>query len=208
MNANPILHGYRFSVYTRVARLALAEAGVAYDTAEIDPFTDNSTNPHPFDRVPTLTHGDFTLYETAAITRYVDDVWAKGTLTPTDPKARARMVQVIGMVDAYVYWPLVRQVFAHRVFRPMEGEVADEAEIAQGLAAAHPALAALEKVATEGHVLNGDAITLADLHLAPMIAYFAMAPEGAAALAERGALSTWWRALSARPSLPATDPGF
>ena len=33
-----VLHGYRPSVYTRVARLALAEKGVAYDQVEVNPF--------------------------------------------------------------------------------------------------------------------------------------------------------------------------
>lgn len=208
MSARPILHGYRYSVYTRAARLALVETGVAHDIAEVDPFTDNSMNPHPFNRVPTLIHGDFTVYETAAITRYVDDVWGGGALTPTNPKARARMVQVLGMIDAYAYWPLVRQVFSHRVFRPMEGDSPDEAEIAQGLAAARPVLAALEAVAVEGRVLDGGTFTLADCHLAPMMDYFTMAPEGAEALAGYATLTAWWRAMATWPPFTETDPGI
>jgi glutathione S-transferase len=204
----PVLHGYRYSVYTRIARLALIEAGVSHETVEVDPFTDNTTNPHPFDRVPTLVHGDFTLYETAAITRYVDDVWAGGALTPPNPKARARVEQVIGIVDSYVYWPMVRQVFSHRVFRPRENEPADEAEIAAGLAAAERALAALNAVAREGLALSSDPATRADLHLAPMIAYFTLAPEGATALARHDALSEWWSATARRPGMVATDPGL
>ena len=30
------------------------------------------------------------------------------------------MDQIIGIVDSYGYWPLVRQVFSHRVFRPRD----------------------------------------------------------------------------------------
>ena len=33
-----VLHGYRYSVYVRIARLALAEKGVAYDRVEVNPF--------------------------------------------------------------------------------------------------------------------------------------------------------------------------
>ena len=33
-----VLHGYHYSVYNRIARLALAEKGVAYDRVEVNPF--------------------------------------------------------------------------------------------------------------------------------------------------------------------------
>ena len=55
--------------------------------------------------------------------------------SPGDPRALARMDQIIGIVDAYGYWPMVRQVFSHRVFRPRVGQPGDEAEIARGLPA-------------------------------------------------------------------------
>ena len=41
-----------------------------------------------------------------------------------------------------------------------------------------------------------------------MIAYFALAPEGAALLANHPRLAAWWAQLSRRPSFAATDPGL
>ena len=35
-----VLHGYHYSVYIRIARLALAEKGVAYERVEVNPFAD------------------------------------------------------------------------------------------------------------------------------------------------------------------------
>src|SRR5262245_36287898 len=35
------LHGYQYSVYSWIARLALHEKGVAYSWVEIDPFAEN-----------------------------------------------------------------------------------------------------------------------------------------------------------------------
>ena len=119
------LHGYRYSVYTRVARLALAEKGVTYERVEVNPFADDSPadylSLHPFRRVPTLVHDSFALYETGAITRYIDRAFAGPALQPASPRALARMDQIIGVVDSYTYWPLVRQVFVHDVFRPHTG---------------------------------------------------------------------------------------
>jgi len=200
-----VLHGYRYSVYVRIARLVLAEKGVAYDRVEVNPFAPDMPASylalHPFGRVPTLVHDGFTLYETGAITRYVDRAFAGPALQPTDPQTLARLDQIIGIVDAYAYWPLVRQVFSQRVFRPRVGQPGDEAEIARGLQASIKVLAALES-------LVGDGVTLADLHLGAMIAYFVRAPEGRAALQPYPRLSQWWARLSARPSFAATEPGL
>jgi glutathione S-transferase len=111
------------------------------------------------------------------------------------------MDQIIGIADAYAYWPLVRQVFSHRVFRPRAGQPGDEAEIARGLQASAKVLSALEP-------LVGDNVTLADLHLGAMIASFVQAPEGQQALQQHPRLTAWWARLSARPSFAATEPGL
>jgi len=134
------LHGYRPSVYTRVARLALTEKGVVYDQAEVNPFAPDPPAGylalHPFNRVPTLVHDGFVLYETGAITRYVDRAFAGPALQPADPRALARMDQIIGIVDAYAYWPLVRQVYVQVVALPRRGQTGDQQEVQSGLAAA------------------------------------------------------------------------
>ena len=207
-----VLHGYRYSVYVRIARLALAEKGVAYDRVEVNPFAADVPAAylalHPFGRVPTLVHDDFALYETGAITRYLDRSFAGPNLQPHSPRALGRMDQIIGVVDSYGYWPLVRQVFSHRVFRPAIGQPADEAEIERGLAGAAKVLAALEALAAPDVFLVGLTLSLADLHLGAMISYFAAAPEGAALLQSHPRLAAWWRHVSRRPSFAATDPGL
>jgi len=207
-----VLHGYRYSVYVRIARLALAEKGVAYDRVEVNPFAPDVPAAylalHPFGRVPTLVHDDFALYETGAITRYLDRSFAGPALQPSAPRALGRMDQIIGVVDSYGYWPLVRQVFSHRVFRPAIGQPADEAEIERGLAGATKVLAALETLAAPDAFLAGPNLSLADLHLGAMIAYFAAAPEGAALLQNHPRLAQWWMHFSRRPSVTATDPGL
>ena len=207
-----VLHGYRYSVYNRIARLALAEKGVAYDRVEVNPFSPEMPAAylalHPFGRVPTLVHDGFVLYETGAISRYVDRAFPGPALQPGGTRELARMDQIIGVVDSYGYWPLVRQVFSQRVFRPRVGQPTDDAEVARGLAGAARALAALEDLASSGTFLLGATPSLADLHLGAMIAYFAAAPEGAAMLGRHRRLAGWWDRLKMRPSMAATAPGL
>jgi glutathione S-transferase len=204
-----VLHGYRLSVYLRIVRLALAEKGLAYERVEVNPFAPDVPAAylalHPFGRVPTLVHDGFTLYETGAITRYVDRAFPGPPLQPDGARALARMDQIIGVVDSYGYWPMVRQVFVQRVSRPRTGQPTDDKEVALGLAGAAKALAALEDLASADAFLTGPAPSLADFHLGAMI-YFAAASEGAAMLAQYRRLAGWWDRLQTRPSLAATAP--
>lgn len=206
------LFGYRYSIYTRIVRLVLAEKRLRATLVEVNPFRPplpaGFLALNPFGRVPVLQHGPFTIYETAVICRYLDEALPGPALQPEDPRDRARMAQVVTIADADGYRPLVRQVFAHRVFRAREGLPPDPAAIAEGLVAARPVLSALEAIAQDGRVLGLRRITLADLHLAAMIAAFAQAPEGATLLADYPALAGWWAAIAGRASLRDTDPGL
>ena len=208
-----ILHGYHYSVYLRIARVVLAEKSVPYTRREVNPFAadmpEDYLRLHPFGRVPTLAHDDFVLYETGAITRYIDEAFPGPSLQPSAPRHRARMAQIMSIVDSYGYVPMVRHVFAHRVFAPRVGRTPDEALIRAGLDAAHRVLGAFEALAApEGPLAGGTAWSLADCHLAPMIAYFTAAPEGAEALTRYPKLSVWWERARRRDSLRATDPGL
>ena len=204
------LHAYKYSVYSWIARLVLAEKAVDYDYVEVNPFASDMPADylvlHPFRRVPTLLHDDFVVYETAAITRYIDETFPGPALLPFAPRQRARMTQIIAMIDAYGYWPMVRQVFSHSVFRPKSGQPFDEREIRAGLVASERVVGALEALAADDPYLAGDRVTLADLHLAPMMSYFVAAEAGAAVLARHPKLSRWWTLIRSRTGFVETAP--
>ena len=207
-----VLHGYQYSVYVRIVRMVLAEKSVAYERAEVNPFAPTVPSAylalHPFRRVPVLVHDDFVLYETGAIARYIDETFPGPRLQPATQRERARMTQIISIIDSYAYWPMVRQVFSHAVFRLRTGEPADAAEIRTGLERSAHALGAIEALAAGGDFLIGSHLSLADLHLAPMIAYFSAAAEGRRVMPEYPKLSAWWQAMQRRQSLAATDLGL
>ena len=206
------VHGYRFSVYTRVLKMVLAVRAVPHAMRETGPFADppdpDLTRISPFGLVPVLDHDGFIIHETSAICRYVARAFPGERLVPQNARAAARMDQVIAIIDAHGYWPMVRQVFAHGVFRPLTGAPGDSAQVGEGLKAAEPVLRALEELACEALVLSPADITLADLHLAPMIGYFTMSPEGAKALRAHPALGRWWARMQRHPAYLATDPGL
>jgi glutathione S-transferase len=207
---NVELYGYQYSVYSWIVRLALEEKEASYRWIEINPFAagvpESYLALHPFKRVPALVHDKFQIYETGAITRYIDEAFPGPRLQSADPRHRARCSQFLSIIDSYVYWPLVRQVFSHRVFRPRLGRPSDAAEMQKGLETAPVVLAALERLVADTEYLCGAEISLADIHLAPMIGYFAMAEEGEALLKKQHKLSHWWSTMSARTAYRATEP--
>ncbi|MGX5848960.1 glutathione S-transferase family protein [Mesorhizobium sp. PL10] len=202
----PILYGADYSVYVRIVRLALAEKGTDYELVPVDIFAADGSpawylEHHPFGRIPAFEHDGFRLFETSAIARYVDEAFDGPALQPKDPRGRARMNQIIGMLDAYAYRSMVWDVAVER----LEKEAPDEALIADGLRQAETVLRVLASLKAPGPWLLGDQLTLADLHAASIIAYFLNVPEGQNLLAEFADIHAWWDRIAARKAFAMTE---
>ncbi len=209
MATQPLLYGAPYSVYVRAVRLVLAEKGVGYRLVPVDVFSPQGVpaghlERHPFGRIPAFEHGDFRLYETGAITRYIDEAFAGPALQPAAPEPRARVNQVISILDSYAYQTLVWDIYVELVSDPRRGQLADQVRVAAALPRARVCLRALEGIMGAGPFLTGPSLTLADLHAAPMFACFTQAAEAPPLLAPHPALLAWWQAMAARPSMAAT----
>ncbi|MDQ0462549.1 glutathione S-transferase [Caulobacter ginsengisoli] len=209
MTDQPVLYGAAYSVYVRAVRLALAEKEVAYRLEEVDVFARGGPPPehlarHPFGRIPAFEHGAVRLYEAAAIERYVDEAFPGPALQPTDPAGRARMVQVIGIMDSYFYRTQVWDIYVERISNPAHGRPTDEARIAAALPKAATCLRALAERLGEDPWLAGPTLSLADLHAAPMFDLVMRTPEAAGLMAPLPSLQAWWARIKARPSMRQT----
>ncbi len=124
--AEPVVFGAAYSVYVRAVRLALVEKGVPYRLEEVDIFADGGPPPgylerHPFARIPAFEHDGVRLYEASAISLYIDAAFEGPPLMPAEVRARARVHQLLGILDNYAYRTLVWDVFVERVSVPQEG---------------------------------------------------------------------------------------
>lgn len=206
----PILFGEAYSVYVRAARLALEEKNVEYELVPVDIFRPGGPPPehyarHPFGKIPAFEHAGFRLYEAGAITRYVDEAFPGPRLQPEQPRARARMNQIISILDSYAYRTLVWDIYVERVSRPASGAASDEQRIAAALPRAEVCLAAISGLMDLAPWLGGESISLADLHAAPMFAVFRLAPEGQRLLDAEPRLRAWLERVSTRPSFVRTQ---
>ncbi len=205
----PIVFGAKYSVYTRIARLALEEKQVAYVLEEVDIFAAAGPPPdylerQPFAKIPAFDHKGFQLYEAGAISRYIEEAFDGPPLLPVHPQDRARVNQLISLLDSYAYRAWVWDIFVERVRAPQQDRASDEALIAAALTKAETALQAITQLRGDARWLVGNTLTLADLHAAPMVALFRLAPEGEELLGRHARLAEWWADINARPSMAAT----
>ena len=202
-----VVHGIPGSPYVRMPLLACEEKGAPY-RLEAMQFGQNKTPDylakHPFGRIPVIEHDGFWLYESAAIVRYIDQMFDGPRLTPTDPQRQARMNQVMGIVDWYVMPTVSAGIGFNRIIAPMIGRAVDEAAVANAIPGATTAVRALEQLLGKQAFMAGDDISLADLMLIAHLELFPTTPEGAEIL--RGSvLLGWIERMQARPSVQATE---
>ena len=193
----------------RAVRLALEEKGVEYELVPVDIFAPGGPPPehmarHPFGKIPAFEHAGFRLYEAGAITRYVDEAFAGPPLQPDDPRSRARMNQIISILDSYAYRTLVWDIYVERIVRPTTGSTTDEARVTAAMPKAEICLFTLAELMGESSWLAGPVISLADLHAASILAPFRLAPEGERLLNRQDRLAGWWDRVSTRPSFART----
>ncbi|RWO07337.1 MAG: glutathione S-transferase family protein [Mesorhizobium sp.] len=204
--SRPVVYGADYSVYVRIVRLALEEKGIGYELVPVDIFAADGIpgwyfDHQPFRRIPAFEHDGFRLHETGAIARYVDEAFDGPALQPIEARSRARMNQIIAMLDAYAYRGMVWDVAVER----LEKTTPDEALIANGLLQAATVLRALTSLKAAGPWLLGEQLTLADLHAAPIIGYFVKVADGQNLLAEFPDIRDWFARIALRESFAKTE---
>lgn len=208
----PIVYGTEFSTYVRSVRMAFEEKAVEYQHEDVSVVRgENKLAAHlvrnPFGTVPAFAHDGLELYETTPILRYIDQVWPGASLTPDDPKQRARMNQILSIVDYHAYTAVVIQIAVQRLFSALLPNGTDEAVIRAGIPKADLCLQEIERIKGGHPFLAGDQVSLADLYVVPIVFYLKLTPE-AELMAPRKDLEAWWQLMSGRPSVKRTAPNL
>jgi glutathione S-transferase len=201
------IYGVPGSPYVRAALLGLEEKGCDWRLHAM-PFGGFKDPEHlarnPFGRIPVLDHGDFRLYETQAILRYLDRIVPQPSLAPRDPRAEARMNQICGITDWYFMPQVSAPITFQRLVAPKIGRPVDEARIADAIPRAQVCVTELGRLLGEQPFMAGDELSIADLMLAPHLTMFAETAEGAPMLQPHPNIQSWVKRMNARPSMMAT----
>jgi glutathione S-transferase len=203
-----VVHSIPGSPFGRAVLVALEEKRARYRFAPVAPGTlrtPEHLTRHPFGRVPVLDHGDFRLYESQAILRYLDRTLPGVALTPLNPQAAGRMDQLMNVNDWYLFQGVANVIAFQRIVGPrLMGLTPDEGAIAAAMPKAHAVFDALARQLSDAPFFVGDSITLADILLAPQLDFFRATPEWEPLSTEHENLRTWLDRMNARPSMVAT----
>jgi glutathione S-transferase len=201
-----VLHGIPGSPYLRKALVVCEEKGVPY-TLKALAFGEHKSPEylarHPFGRIPVMEHDGFVLYEAQAIIRYIDAAFDGPALTPADPKAMARMSQVLNVLDWYVMPSLSAGIGFNRIVAPIFGMPVNEEAVAAAIPLARTSIKALEDLLGANRWFAGDQLSLADLAAVCHLDLVPQSPEGAELIAGSPLLA-WLDRMAERPSVQKT----
>lgn len=200
------LYGFPQSTYVRTARMALEEKGVSYDLLPIDMGSEDHLKLHPHGKMPAFRHGDFNLYETSAIARYVDETFDGPQLQPIDVRQRGVMNQWISAIIDYYYADMIRGLVLERLVAPTRGREPDEQRIAEAMPRIEHQIAVVEQSLAGRDFLAGEAVSIADLFLAPVFFYVGISPEGEGLFDGKANIAGWKQRISSRSSFQTTMP--
>jgi glutathione S-transferase len=171
----------------------------------------------PFGKVPALVQGDFNLYESRAICRYIEEKYTdysnvsnntpsainnnnkKGGRIPrllcTDVKQRALFEQWASL-ESTLITPEITTILMHRIWGPMRNIATDEAAVKKAIDNVTPALDILEKQLQGKQYILGD-ITLIDIFFVPHFNLLGATPEKLL-IESRPNVNAWWNRLKGR----------
>lgn len=203
-----VVHNIPGSPYGRAVLATLAEKNARYRLAPVAPGTLKSEphiSRHPFGRVPVLEHDGFMIYETQAILRYLDRALPRPALTPADPKAAARMDQVMNICDWYLFQGVGNVIAFQRIVGPrLMGLTPDEAAITEAMPKARVVFRELSHLLGKKTYFAGEDVSLADILVATQLDFLAMTPEWKLLTAETLNLVGWLDRMNGRASFKTT----
>ncbi len=193
------IYGVPPSSFTRTVRLACHEKGIDYEMVPV--FSSQIGALNPFLKIPVITHGDLTLYESTAIARYLDRAFPGPRLWPEDSRQAAMCDQWVSAFCDSLVNSALRYLANHFGFLPVPQEMADKY-----LAKAREVTPVFDRQLGQSRYLVGDGVTAADLFLAPLVFNFPAVP-GLKEIGEAAPnLGRWMGDMAARPSMRATEP--
>ena len=192
-------HSLQESAYLWTAQHVADEKGVSYDIVPIVYRSPEHLALHPFGKMPVMQHGDFFLYETAAIAHYIDRRFAGPPLQPSSPRDQAEVIRWISVINSYVF-PTMNRFMKERLVRPAMGIEPDQAFIDSAEESLKLQMRLIEEAVSDTPFLAGESLTIADSFLLPHLLFFGRTPEGEALLAKSRAASAWLDRMRARPS--------
>lgn len=192
-------HSMEESAYLWTVMHVADEKGVSYDLVPLTYRSPEHLKLHPFGKMPVMQHGEFFVYESAAIAHYIDRAFDGPALQPSDARGQAVVLRWISVVNSYVF-PVMNRFMKERLVKPLYGGKSDAEFLASAREPLLLQMALIDQAVAQTPFLDNDRVTLADSFLLPQLLFFGHTPEGAMLLKSFGHASEWLKRMMERKS--------
>jgi glutathione S-transferase len=202
------LYYHPASPFARKTRLAAALLGIELETEKVDLFAGGGQTPdflklNPQGKVPTLTDGDFSLWESNAIVQYLASQAAESPLWPDDARGRADVLRWQFWESSSWAPACMVYVYEHILKSMLRRGDPDAEELKKGEEKFHRCAKLLNDHLAKHSWLVGDSMTLADISVAPPLMY---AESAKYPLAGYDHIRTWFDKIRQLPAWAETEP--
>lgn len=196
------IFGRTRSINVRKVLWTCDEIGLAYEHAELPPGVTSLRDPaylalNPNGLIPVIRDGDFVLWESNAICRYLAMKYGRSDLLPIEPEKRA-------LVEQWMDWQAMELnaawIYAFLALARRDPAYTDAAQIAASTAAWNRQIGILDlQLAKPGDFVLGAHFTLADIVIGLSVHRWLSTP---IAHADCPAVAAYYRRLRDRPAFP------
>ncbi|PRP87316.1 Glutathione transferase III(b) [Planoprotostelium fungivorum] len=192
------IKGLAISPAARRVFMVAEELGVEYELQAVDltkgehKLDDYVEKYQPFGQIPVLIDGDFQLFESRAIARYIANVHGPegNTILPTDVKKRATVEQWISAEQSH--FDCVSKIVGQLYFAPMFGGQPDQTIVEEADVKFKDRMTIFDRHLSSHSYFAGEEFTLADVCFMPFTDYLLKTKEYADVLASYPHFKAWW----------------
>ena len=198
------VYGHPGSTCTRKVLTTLAEKHHPFELVTVDIMKGQGHTPEhlarqPWGQVPVLEEdGGWQLIESRAIIRHLDATLPGVSLSPSNPRDRAKMNQWIS-IEQSNFTPAVMKILGQLMFARWRGEEPQMSIVEDGRVGVRKAVAVMERELEGREYFAGDSFSLADIGFMPYVEYLFVAGEGDLTSEHRN-VGGWWTRVSERAS--------
>ena len=163
------VYGFTLSPPANKVRFVANYLGLEYQYIDLKPFEGEHKKPehlarHPAGKVPVIEDGDFTLFESDAIIRYLAAKANNTDVYPSEIKARAMVDQWMDYANSQIGMSVMK-IFYNEIIAKKRGYPVNELAIKEGQKGLELGLPIIEQQLSKTPYLCDEHITLADMCL-------------------------------------------
>lgn len=159
---------------------------------------------HPFLKAPAVDIEGEKLFETDAITRYIDEAFDGPQLQPETPRQRAEMQKWMSVMQHYYFPTTEVGLVGPRLLAPAQGVPVDEAMVQRAIPTINYQIAVADAQLSKNSFFAGEQPCLADFY--QQVCWWAvwLTPEGRSMLEQYVNIKRWLGFMMSRASAKAT----